>query len=304
MNHVFIYCSALTYNIAAISQRYPCRLNQSEVLVVDVLRSCCGAVVFLRPFSHSVLCREGIQTDSSDDNPETPSSTTTGEPLAPAAAAAAVNDSSAEAVSEERLAAATAADARQRAANAALARLASSQSHPRPEGVADGIGVATSAAARVSMDASEEPHRQGTEREEDGVDMEGLTEVAGEAGATLLVAAGVRTLGQLADREEEELTRELGVVQEGGTSTGERSNAAVRVSAEEVSEWVQGAREEELDEIMLDIVGGNEDVVEVRAGSILCCVFPFEYVLRVGVWSKFRVFWRVSVGRMKTFSQE
>ena len=102
----------------------------------------------------------------------------------------------------------------------------------------------------------------GEEKEEEEVDMEGLTEVAGEAGAGLLAAAGIRTIGQLADRDEEELTRELGTLRE-----GEALPAGGGRSAEEVAEWVQAARGEELDEIMADIVGGDDDVVEVRGSE-------------------------------------
>ncbi|CAM9892219.1 unnamed protein product [Ectocarpus fasciculatus] len=140
----------------------------------------------------------------------------------------------------------------------------------------------------------EDENREGVEEkkeEEEEIDMEGLEEVAGEPGARLLVAAGLRTLGQLADRDEEDLARQLATLQQqqqqqqqekdvggegsaagegaaadeggagdggGGSSSGEKA----RVTAEEVSEWVQGARGEELDEIMADIVGGNEDLIE------------------------------------------
>lgn len=136
---------------------------------------------------------------------------------------------------------------------------------------ATGEAVLAAAAAR-SDDGPREGAHEG-EGAVDELDIEGLTEVAGEAGAKLLVAAGVRTLGELADRDEEDLARQLGVLQEGvrrqgpaaSTGGGEDGGAGdTVVGAEKVSEWVQEARGDELDEIMADIVGGDEDVVEVR----------------------------------------
>lgn len=217
-----------------------------------------------------MVTREGIESDSSDENPEASSSITAADEIG----AENVGHSVAEEASQAELeaaataaAAAAAAAARQRAANAALARIMASQQRPRPAGASTGIAVAA-----VPVAASlAEIRPEGTEEKEDEVDMEGLTEVAGEAGARLLVAAGVKTLGKLADRDEEELTRELRALQ-GAGSPDARGNAAgdgaatpgERVSEEEVSEWVQEARGEELDEIMARIVGGDEDVVEVR----------------------------------------
>lgn len=225
--------------------------------------------------------REGILSDPSDDESEPP----------PAAAAPA-GDSSEEEAADTRVAIpVSSTEARQRAANAALARLTASHNRPRPDAAADPAnggagssgGVATSAveagagaAGEVTIAAaacSDDGSRDGTHGgATDELDMEGLTEVAGEAGARLLVAAGVRTLGELADRDEENLTRQLGVLQEaekihasaasaGGGGAGGEGGI---IGAEQVSEWVQGARGEELDEIMADIVGGDEDVVEVR----------------------------------------
>ena len=232
--------------------------------------------------------REGIQTDSSDDDDENEGE----EPVevVPPPAAGAGHDGG-EGGSE----AARAADARRRAANAALARLTASQHRPAlATAVSTGTAPVAAGAAAVSalneeaaqcagMDEKKEQEKE----EEVEVDLEGLTEVAGEHGAKLLVAAGVKTLGQLADRDEEELARELAVLEQkqqqqengvapesadgcgggagasggGSGSTGEGQ----RIDAEQVSEWVQSARGEELDEIMADIVGDDEGVVEVRA---------------------------------------
>ena len=58
------------------------------------------------------------------------------------------------------------------------------------------------------------------------------------------------------------LTRELITLRE-----GEALPAGGRRSAEEVAEWVPAARGEELDEIMADIVRGDDDVVEVRGSE-------------------------------------
>lgn len=238
--------------------------------------------------------REGIETDSSEDDEEASASTTAlpaEPPLAEAAEAG---------LSEESLAAAAAAaaaEARSRAANAALRRLSAFQHRPASDGAA--TATATAAAA-TAVEAGEEMEAaasarvvstvgssEGTEKEmggkglwagggeeEEEVDVEGLTEVAGEAGAGLLAAAGVRTIGQLADCDEEELTRELSALREGeALPTGGDSIAGDKVQAEKVAEWVQAARGEELDEIMAEIVGGDDDVVEVR---------ELEYVLFLG----------------------
>lgn len=209
-------------------------------------------------------------------------------------------------VSEEARAAAAAAaatDARRRAANAALARLTASQQRPAAaagSGSGSGSGsamvVPTGSPEEVTVGREDEKNEEEQEKEEVEIDLEGLTEVAGDLGGKLLVAAGVRTLGQLADRDEEELAGELAPLQQqqqqqeaDGASTVEGAAAAGgstgtstsstgegdRVSVGQVSEWVQAARGEELDEIMADIVGGDEDVVEVREGCIYrmmqCC---------------------------------
>ncbi|CAB1121007.1 unnamed protein product [Ectocarpus sp. CCAP 1310/34] len=227
--------------------------------------------------------KEGIETDSSEEEREE-------EPQH------AAESLPADEVSEEARAAsaaAAAADARRRAANAALARLTASQRRPAPAAVGGSAAAAAAAAAAAPVvPDTEEENGDGVEEEEEEeeeeIDMEGLVEVAGEPGAGLLVAAGLRTLGQLADRDEEDLARQLAALQQqqqqqherdagegsaagegaaadggaggGGGSSG--SGEKARVTAEEVSEWVQGARGEELDEIMADIVGGNEDVIE------------------------------------------
>lgn len=209
-------------------------------------------------------------------------------------------------------AAAVAADARRRAANAALARLTASQRRPAPAAA----GGSAAAAVAPAVPTAEEESQDGAEekeKEEEEIDMEGLVEVAGEPGARLLVTAGLRTLGQLADRDEEDLVRQLAALQQqqqqqqerdagegsaageraaadggaGGGGGGNGSREKAGVTAEEVSEWVQGARGEELDEIMADIVGGNEDVIEV---CMMCgaALFPplgrglvyFSYLFR------------------------
>ncbi|CBN77999.1 conserved unknown protein [Ectocarpus siliculosus] len=226
--------------------------------------------------------KEGIETDSSEEEKE--------EEEQPHAAESLPADE----VSEEARAAsaaAAAADARRRAANAALARLTASQRRPAPA-AAGGSAAAAAVTVAPVVPATEEENGDGVEekeeeKEEEEIDMEGLVEVAGEPGAGLLVAAGLRTLGQLADRDEEDLARQLAALQQqqqqqerdagegpaagegaaadggaGGGGGGSGSGEKARVTAEEVSEWVQGARGEELDEIMADIVGGNEDVIE------------------------------------------
>ena len=177
----------------------------------------------------------------------------------------------------------TSADARQRAANAALGRLMASQHRSPHQEAATGNtgksgtigpsaegaeGEATSITASASYDvAARSDGADGKKEEEEEVDLEGLTVLAGEAGAKLLVAAGVRTLGQLADRDEEELTRDL-LIQEGRAPVeverGDGGGSEGVVGVEQVAEWVQAARAEELDEIMADIVGGDEDIIEVR----------------------------------------
>ncbi|CAM9325703.1 unnamed protein product [Ectocarpus sp. 8 AP-2014] len=231
--------------------------------------------------------KEGIETDSSEEEKEEPQDAAESLP--------------ADEVSEEARAAsaaAAAADARRRAANAALARLTASQRRPAPA-AAGGSAVSAAVAVAPVVPATEEENGDGVEEEEEDeedeeeeLDMEGLVEVAGEPGAGLLVAAGLRTLGQLADRDEEDLARQLAALQQqqqqqqqqqerdagegsaagegaaadggagGGGGGGSGGGEKARVTAEEVSEWVQGARGEELDEIMADIVGGNEDVIE------------------------------------------
>lgn len=251
--------------------------------------------------------REGILSDPSDDEPEPP----------PEAAAPAGDSSEGEAADTRFAVPVSSTEARQRAANAALARLTASQNRPRLDAAADPAngragssgGVATSAveagagaggeatiaAAACSDDGSREEAQGGAT---DELDMEGLTEVAGEAGARLLVAAGVRTLGELADRDEENLTRQLGVLQEAekvhasaaSAGGGDAGGEGDIIGAEQVSEWVQGARGEELDEIMADIVGGDEDVVEVRlprCGIVLwnhgsVTFFTFSFVWCIG----------------------
>ncbi|CAN0165825.1 unnamed protein product [Scytosiphon promiscuus] len=94
--------------------------------------------------------------------------------------------------------------------------LTASQQRPAPAAAAgEGGGAVTMAVAPPEEAADQEDgvgRAEGEDEEE--VDMEGLTELAGEAGAGLLVAAGIRTLGQLADRDEEELAQELGVLQD------------------------------------------------------------------------------------------
>lgn len=240
----------------------------------------------------SATTREGIETDSSEEEEERSTSTAvpTEPPLAEAeteAGAETVDGPSGGGVAEARLAAAAAADARSRAANAALRRLAASQHRP----ASDGATTATAAAAALVEAAGEAEtaaatgvvvvapttgssdgsgKEKGNEEEEEEVDIEGLTEVAGEAGAGLLAAAGVRTIGQLADRDEEELTRLVGALQAGGgLPAGGGGNAGERVQSEKVAEWVQAARGEELDEIMADIVEGDDDVVEVRRSEVV-----------------------------------
>lgn len=243
--------------------------------------------------------RKGIPTDSSDEEHRAAapsSSTTSGEKpsVAGAAAAAAVSVDSPTKGAPEELAARTADDARQRAANAALARLAASQGRSTSDisateahaeedlekgassilavspTVSRALEAATARQERgIIPEEKAQPEEAEREKEEE-VDMEGLTDIAGEAGARLLAAAGVRTLGHLADRDEEELACELDALQKGcmgSPSTASETGVSAeekKVDPEEVSEWVQGARGEELDEIMADIVGGDEDLVEVR----------------------------------------
>lgn len=178
-------------------------------------------------------------------------------------------------------AATTSAEARQRAANAAIARLIASQQRTRrPQEevtagtmetsgtsgvVKEGGGQATSNPTVVSSDGARSNGADGNGKEVE-VDMEGLSEIAGGAGARLLVAAGIKTLGQLADRDEEELAGELstrrnGTLVEGGGCDGHEE---LVLDVGKVSEWVQAARGEELDYIMEDIVGSDDDVLEVR----------------------------------------
>lgn len=158
-----------------------------------------------------------------------------------------------------------AAVARRRAAKAAVARAASADLGP-PEP----LGAALASADYSSVGGGDQ-----AERNDEAVDMEGLSEVAGESGARILVAAGVRTVRQLADQNEEDLARKLKAT-EGRTSQGgpepegevEGDTAREEISEEAVSEWIQAARGEELDEIMAELVGGDEDVVEV-SGAVL-----------------------------------
>ncbi|CAM9890485.1 unnamed protein product, partial [Hapterophycus canaliculatus] len=162
--------------------------------------------------------KEGAQTDSSEDEEEQP------EAVVAAAAGGAETFSPREgAVSETAqaaAAAAAAADARRRAANAALARLTASQQPPAPasaEVVAAAAAGESGGAVPMTVVGSEgatDKDETGGMEEAEESDVEGLTEVAGEVGAGLLVAAGVRTLGQLADRDEEELAQKLAVLQD------------------------------------------------------------------------------------------
>lgn len=243
------------------------------------------------PSKQKTATREGVQTDSSEDEEDQPEAVA----VAPGGAA---NSSPGEApvseAAQAAAAAAAAADARRRAANAALARLTASQQRPVPAAAAAAAAGEGGGAAPMTVVPSEGAAEQGgasAEAEEED-DVEGLAEVAGEAGAGLLVAAGVRTLGQLADRDEEELARELAVLQDrqerrgdgDGAARAEGSEGAAgapaeaeRFSAEQVSEWVQSARGDELDEIMADILGEDEDVIEVSADD------PCEYFL----WLRF-----------------
>lgn len=224
--------------------------------------------------------REGIQTDSSDEDDNEDEEP---EEAVPALAAGVGLGG------EEGSDAARAADARRRAANAALARLTASQHRPAAAVAGGAAGAADAAAVsappeEAGRDASIEEEEEEKEEVEVEVDLEGLTEIVGEPGAKLLVAVGVRTPGQLADRDEEELARELAVLQEqqqkqqqgetgvaaepagggGGSSSSSSTEEEHRIDAEQVSEWVQSARGNELDEIMADIVGEDEDIVEVR----------------------------------------
>ncbi|CAM9177944.1 unnamed protein product [Sphacelaria rigidula] len=172
--------------------------------------------------------------------------------------------------SDPQLAASAAAQLRRRAADAALSRLAMAQQHPG--GVADDNQGDSNVPPDIPSAAA---------AGDEDTDEEGLTKVAGgkESAAKLLVAAGVRTIGQLADRDEDELARKLRVLQaavarsgddsagagvggEAGGGCAEVEESEERVDAEEVSEWVQAARGEELDEIMFEIVGSDDDVVE------------------------------------------
>lgn len=178
--------------------------------------------------------------------------------------------------SDPQLAASAAAQLRRRAADAALSRLAMAQQHPG--GVADDNQGDSNVPPDIPSAAA---------AGDEDTDEEGLTKVAGgkESAAKLLVAAGVRTIGQLADRDEDELARKLRVLQaavarsgddsagagvggEAGGGCAEVEESEERVDAEEVSEWVQAARGEELDEIMFEIVGSDDDVVEVSWWSL------------------------------------
>ncbi|CAM9206074.1 unnamed protein product, partial [Choristocarpus tenellus] len=76
-------------------------------------------------------------------------------------------------------------------------------------------------------------------------DLEGLSDLVGKENAAFLIAVGIRTPGQLADGDEEDLAQKL------KNQTG----------AEDVASWVEQARAEELDAIMTELVGGD-DMVE------------------------------------------
>eukprot|EP00903_Cladosiphon_okamuranus_P006930 g6745.t1 len=217
--------------------------------------------------------KEGIETDSSDEEDGNQEEETVEVVPAPAAGGGHGEEEGSEA--------ARAADARRRAANAALARLTASQHRPTAGAAAVTSGASSGAAAAGGVSAPPEEtgrdasmvEKAESEEVDVEVDLEGLTEVVGEPGAKLLIAAGVKTIGQLADRDEDELSRALAVLQQkqqqeagvsaesaadGSGSSGEGHT----IDAEQVSEWVQSARGEELDEIMADILEGDEDVVE------------------------------------------
>ncbi|CAM9856278.1 unnamed protein product [Discosporangium mesarthrocarpum] len=119
-------------------------------------------------------------------------------------------------------------NAREQAAKAALERLRASQLPP--EGAPAG-GV--------------------TETE----DLEALSEIVGEGNLEFLVSVGLRTPGQLADRDEEVLAIEL-----------RRHGAGVK--KEEVVRWVELARGEELDKMMEDLVGGAEMMEALEVAKI------------------------------------
>lgn len=229
--------------------------------------------------------REGLPSEESDEGQEAASSVgAVGLSVAPEGAMEA--DRLSENKQSDRHGDATAAEAisaeaRQRAANAALARLMASQQRTRrPQEEVTTGNMETSETSGVVKDRDEQKTSNPTIASSDGarsdgadgsgreveVDMESLSEIAGGAGARFLVAAGINTLGQLADRDEEELARELsarqnGTLVEGGGCDGHEE---LVLGVEKVSEWVQAARGEELDDIMADIVGGDDDVLEVR----------------------------------------
>lgn len=189
------------------------------------------------------------------------------------------------AAAAEAEAQAEAKEARRRAADAALARLAASQ----PADTVNGTAAAESSAPRTAAEGAVVATAAAEEVE---ADVKGLAAIAGgEAGAKLLMAAGVRTVGQLADRDVERLAHELQAIQTGsangsvgggggvdetvierGTGEGGGAGDSERgeemegkdiVGAEKISEWVQAARGEELDEIMYEVVGSDDDVMEV-----------------------------------------
>lgn len=186
--------------------------------------------------------------------------------------------------------------ARQRAARAAISRQAgASVIMPRapaaPGAIAPGRdeGSSTRAAGASAGDAAAAGGGASVEQRAEGVDEEGLSELAGAAGARLLVAAGVTTVALLADRDEEELARELGELQgrrrEGGAAGGggEAEGEVVEISEEVVSGWVEEARGEELDEVMAELVGGDEDLVEVRGVPNLDGAF-FSFFFFFAAW--------------------
>lgn len=241
------------------------------------------ALQLISSISH--FSREGIASESSGDEQDPASATAEPSPEPEPGSASTLVTSTADgptaAPSEEQLAAAAAAQARRRAADAALSRLAVAQQRV-PVADGDNAGASANPAGDKSVAAGEVD-----------VDMEGLTQVVGgqESAAKLLVAARVRTVGQLADRTEDELARELEALQAAGVRGGGGSSAPgggeddggvedreseERVDAEKVAEWVQAARGEELDEIMFEIVGSHDDVVEAsyiftRGRAVLFC---------------------------------
>lgn len=144
-------------------------------------------------------------------------------------------------------------DARQQAASAALSRHASSDNVETPP----------------------EEEVPSPERDDGVVDAEGLAEIAGESWAKRLIDAGARTVRCLADCDEENLVNKLRATQQlsegAGSEVGgdvEGPSERARVDEDAVTGWIQEARGIELDEIMSELVEGDDNVLEVSRSVV------------------------------------